>query len=333
MRLALIAALGFLVLGGRPAAAEEPQRAEDRRGSFSLLVENDAFIATDRHYTNGLRASWLSAEDDVPAWGRWLARNMPLIDPGRRLRIGYAVGQSMFTPNDIDVAALQPDERPYAGWLYGEVGLTSETDARMDQIALSLGVVGPLSLAENTQRFWHETFGFQDPKGWDNQLENEPAINLFVERKWRNLWRHAPLLGLETDVTPHLGGSLGNVFTYAAAGLTVRLGVDLEDDFGPPRIRPSLPGSAFFTPRSHFAWYLFAGLEGRAVAHNIFLDGNTFADSHSVDRETWVADVQIGLALLFERVRLTFTVVERSPEFEGQGDPDRFGAISATARF
>src|SRR3546814_11015068 len=28
---------------------------------------------------------------------------------------------------------------------------------------------------------------------------------------------------------------------------------------------------------------LFAGVEGRAVLRNIFLDGNTFADSHSVD--------------------------------------------------
>ena len=328
MRTVLIAILGILALAGGPPAA-----AEDKRGSFSLQVENDTFTGTDHHYTNGLRASWLSAEDDLPAWGRWLGRQMPLIDTDTHMRIGYAIGQSMFTPNDITIAAPQPNDRPWAGWLYGEVGLTSETGSRLDQIALSLGVVGPASLAGETQRLWHKTFGFQKPRGGSNQLDNEPAVNLFVERRWRNLWRHEQLFGIETDVTPHIGGSLGNVFTYGAAGLTVRIGADLEDDFGPPRIRPSLPGAAFFTPRSSFGWYLFAGVEGRAVAHNIFLDGNTFSNGPSVHKKTWVADLQGGVALLFPRVRVALTVVQRTPEFAGQGPADRFGAISVTARF
>jgi lipid A 3-O-deacylase len=81
---------------------------------------------------------------------------------------------------------------------------------------------------------------------------------------------------LEFDVIPHFGGSLGNVFTYAAAGFTVRLGSDLDQDFG-PRIRPSLPGGGYFRAQKGFNWYLFAGLEGRAGLRNIFLDGNTLS--------------------------------------------------------
>ncbi len=134
---------------------------------------------------------------------------------------------------------------------------------------------------------------------------------------------------------PHFGLSLGNVFTYGAAGLTLRFGEDFKGDFaGPPRIRPSMPGASHFqAPEGYFGWYVFAGIEGRAVARNIFLDGNTFADSHSVDKKTLVGDVQIGFALIFKRFRLTYTQVISSNEFDGQDQPHNFGALSLTANF
>ena len=66
----------------------------------------------------------------------------------------------------------------------------------------------------------------------------------------------------------------------------------------PPRIRPGLSGSNFFLSDTDsgrdFGWYLFGGVEGRAVAHNLFLDGNTFAKSLSVQKKTFVADFQGG---------------------------------------
>lgn len=316
------------VFGPCPAAAQDEQH-----GSFSLLVENDLFAGTDQHYTNGVKGSWLSPEGDLPGFGRWLARNMPLLAPAGKKRISYAVGQNIYTPDDISATALVPDERPYAGWLYGEVGLVSETEATLDSLALSVGVIGPLSLAEETQDFWHETFGFDEPKGWDHQLENEPALNLFAERKWRSLWHRTWLFGLDTDVTPHLGLALGNVFTHAAAGVMLRLGEGLESDFGPPRIRPSMPGSGHFTPGPEIGWYVFGGIEGRAVARNIFLDGNTFTDSHSVDKKSLVGDAQFGVALVLPRVRIAYTQVLRTKEFDGQDRADIFGAISVTARF
>ncbi|HEX9810402.1 MAG TPA: lipid A deacylase LpxR family protein [Alphaproteobacteria bacterium] len=324
-------ALALAALPWRPAPAQEPPR--DTRGSFSIVIENDAFAGTDRHYTHGTRLAWLSAEDDLPGFGRWLARNLPILAAGGRKRIGYALGQNMYTPEDIDTTALQPDDRPYAGWLYGEIGVLSETGNRLDSVALSVGVVGPLSFAEDTQRKWHDWFGFQDPEGWDHQLENEPTLNLTFDRQWRYLWPFAAA-GLDADVTPHLGLALGNAFTYAAAGATLRLGEALEADFGgPPRIRPSLPGAAHFSSPARFGWYLFAGLEARAVARDIFLDGNTFADGPGVDKRPLVGDLEFGFALVFERFRITYTQVFRSKEFYGQDEGDRFGAIAVTARF
>ena len=118
-----------------------------------------------------------------------------------------------------------------------------------------------------------------------------------------------------------------------AVGATVRLGQGLNSDFGPPRVRPGLPGSVEFRSDQGFAWYLFAGAEGQLVAHNIFLDGNTFRDSHSVDRKPLVGDLQAGLALIYESWRLTFTHVARTTEFEERKGTDHFGAITLSVRF
>lgn len=95
-----------------------------------------------------------------------------------------------------------------------------------------------------------------------------------------------------------------------------------------------MPGTGYFeTPGDGFGWYLFAGADGRAVARNIFLDGNTFRDSPSIDKEHFVADLSAGLALTFERVRISYTVVYRTKEFQGQDDNDLFGSVGLTWRY
>jgi hypothetical protein len=136
------------------------------------------------------------------------------------------------------------------------------------------------------------------------------------------------------DFTPHIGGALGNVYTYANAGVTIRYGKRLPNDYGPPRIQPGLPGSGVFSPVSGFDWYVFAGIDGRAVARNIFLDGNTFRDSRSVDKEPLIGDLQFGLVLYWPVMRLSYTHVLRTREFQTQqSSKDYFGSLSMSVMF
>jgi hypothetical protein len=85
--------------------------------------------------------------------------------------------------------------------------------------------------------------------------------------------------------------------------------------------------------RSGLAWYAFASVQGRGVAHDIFLDGNTFASSHSVDKHLLVGDAQVGIVVIYGGVRLAATQIFRTREFKGQRQADRFGAISLSANF
>jgi hypothetical protein len=309
-----------------------PRIVEDDKGILTFQLENDLFTGTDRHYTNGVRFSYLSAENSVPDWVRRAARPLPFFPDEGNLRVAYALGQTMHTPEDITIKEAQPDERPWAGFTWGTVGLTNDAGDRLDSLELILGMVGPASQADDTQEFVHDLIDTTDPSGWDNQLHNEPIINLSYKRTWRR-WIESEALGLEMDAAPYVGGALGNAFTHVNGGVMLRLGDDLPADYGPPRIRPTLPGSDFFVPQQNFGWYIFAGVDGRLVARNIFLDGNTFRDSASVDKNWLVGEMQAGVAVTVGDVRIAYTHVVRSREFEGQDDLDRFGALSVSLRF
>lgn len=338
--LAPILALGLLW----PASphAEEPtagQPADAERPVWTLTLENDLTNDTDRYFTNGIRLSRTSPVGAVPKYVVDAAR--PLIGTIGSVRWTVGVGQNMYTPSDITVEDPDPDDQPYAGWLYGTVGVlndlaTGEDSRTQTSVQLSLGVVGPSAYGEEAQKLVHKIIDSPDPKGWDHQLHDEPAVLLSLERRW--VVPSEPIWGtkLRADMTPHVGAALGNVFTHAAAGLTLRFGEPPRFDYGPPRLQPHTPGSEYYAPRDPddtFGWYVFAGAEGRAVARNIFLDGNTFRDSPSVDKELFVGDLSAGVVLTFDDVRVSYVQVLRSKEFEGQDGVSLFGAFSVGYRF
>ena len=313
-------------------AVEEPIRPKDDQGIFNVVWENDMFGGTDQNYTNGIRFSWLSPETSVPQWVDWTSRNLlPVANNGHK-RTSIAIGQSMFTPQNLTTTLPQPNDRPYAGWTYASVGVVSDTGKTLDNVLLTVGMVGPSSHAEQVQKFVHSIVDSPNPMGWDNQIHDEPGIIFTYERKWRNLYQVSPF-GLGIDATPHVGVNLGNISTEALTGITFRFGRDLPADYGPPRIRPSVPGSDFFLATKDFGWYFFAGAEGHAVARNIFLDGNTFRESAHVEKEPFVGGLQAGAAVTYGDTRISYTQVYTTREFDTQHKPEQFGVITLSHRF
>lgn len=302
-------------------------------GFWSLQLENDLWGSSDdRFYTHGTELSFATIEP-APAWLEKIATIFPCYRKGETGIHGYSIGQKIFTPEDIEQRELIEDDRPYAGWLFWDTGIAHvfEDDGNRQSInglVLTLGIVGPSSLAEETQKEFHRFIDTTIPQGWDHQLHDELGINVTYLRKWRQIY---DLDGdRQFEVSQHGGLALGNVYTYAAAGTLARWGTRLRDDIGPPTISPGFTGIPAFQPDPEFNWYLFGGLEIRAVVRNIFLDGNTFRDSHRVDKKHLVADVQFGVAFHFRDLRVSFTNLIRSKEFEGQSEIANYGAINLT---
>ena len=324
------------------------QASDERQGPFfAMTEENDLFAdfltgdRTDRHYTQGLKLTYRDGDDELPQWVVKASDALPPLGMNTRAQnIGYVFGQNIYTPQDIETNALIKTDRPYAGWLYGGVFLQRRGDigdARipvLESFEMDLGVTGPPSLARFAQENFHRWFDRGSiPRGWDNQLKTEPGLLLKYQRLWRlsinEQWSHY------VDLIPHVGAEVGNIMIFGDLGATVRVGVNLPDDFGIQIIDSpvSLTGGA--TPHSPpFSLYAFGSVDGRAVGHNLFLDGNTFRGGPSVERDPWVADLDAGVALgLSRHFELSYTYVLRTHEFVGQEKSDVFGSLTAKAMF
>ncbi|HZF75667.1 MAG TPA: lipid A deacylase LpxR family protein [Acetobacteraceae bacterium] len=328
LRSAMIVAAAFL-----PAVAQaQPAPPPDPRGSLTLSYENDTLAGADRYYTSGVQAAWRSPSAELPSVLAWLDRQLGALTGPGTLRWGLGLGQQIFTPSDTLRPEPDPRDRPYAGYLFGAAVIQRDTGASLNTVEVSAGVVGPSALGEFVQNNVHDLIRDYSVNGWRSQLKDEPAFNLTFQRTVRT--PALPVGPLEADLLPALSFGLGNVSTYAGLGVTARLGQGLSADYGPPRIRPALVGSAFFQPRQEFGWYVFGGVQGRAVARDIFLDGNTWREGPSVDKRPLVADLQAGFAVHWRGVRLAYTQVFRTEEFYGQRNGlQSFGSVSLTFRF
>jgi lipid A 3-O-deacylase len=342
---ALMFGLALPCLGGIASdGTSVPTIRARHAGTFTFYFENDYFGGTDRHYTNGLKASWLLS--DLSSWGRegWWRQSLealPFVNrPEAQKNLGIAFGQNIYTPQDQKVAAPDPTDRPYAGWSYFELTLLSKTGRVADMLSFQAGMVGRHSYAQDLQRVMHEWLNDSQPQGWPYQLRDEFGLNVIYERKWR-FHARAPNDVLGADFVPHVGVSLGNVQTHANAGGTLRLGYNLPSDFGVQWIRPGGAGNSpvddddpRVAPNRRWGFYVFGAIDGRAIARDIFLDGNTFREGPSVEKRRLVADISYGFGVINGAWQLTFTQVFRTREFETQPyDFNDFGSLAVSRAF
>src|SRR3990172_786651 len=71
-------------------SCDDPVHRSVACGTFSILFENDLFADTDRHYTNGIKLSWMSRDlrqfrqwEHTPTWLRWLFESLDQFHAGR----------------------------------------------------------------------------------------------------------------------------------------------------------------------------------------------------------------------------------------------------------
>ena len=155
------------------------------------------------------------------------------------------------------------------------------------------------------------------------------------ERSWPAYYTADIGKNLHARFAPHAGLTLGNVYTYANAGFIIDLTpANLRWQTQPVRVRPAIPGSGYFEYTDGHGWMAFLGYDARLMARNIFLDGNTWKDSHRVDKRPFVHDIALGAAYNHKNYRISYTVNWRSREFEGPlANSSSFGAVGISYRF
>jgi len=220
----------------------------------------------------------------------------------------------IFTPNDISKSEPIVDDRPYAGFVYGGISYAvtdneGATARRQHQLQLLVGIVGPDSYAEEIQKAVHFISHSAPPHGWNNQLRNEPGLQLNYTFQRRFVFGNRHF-----DFIPGTSLAAGSLYDYAGAQALLRVGTKNMRGFPLSNITLSA-ADADRRGAGRYEFYLYAGAEGRAVFHNIFLDGNTFVDSHSVAKKRYVYDLKTGASLRVGSWRMSYSFVQRSREF------------------
>lgn len=366
MRDLLSLVITIAAVGSASAAPSCSNEDTVRFRGGTVRVENDRAAGTDQNYTSGVGLALISHDftgalrsECLPAPLRLHAGLIKMVNPGfwsspadARTAHNAVVkfGQAMYTPGDFSRTDLMPQDRPYAGLLYlglswNRRGLDATGGVEtLDTREVTLGVIGPLSLARQTQDLVHDVIGVERFRGWDHQLKNEPALQFAFDRKYRDdRGARAIVAGLSADTIRSVGVRIGNIETSAAAGVEGRIGWNLPNDFGSYPIRPGAenrsPSRAVQQERTaaqRFAgpagMHLFAAFETRFVLYDFSLDGNIFRSSHSVTRRPLVAQGVLGISVhglvRGHGMRLALMRVKRSREFDQQGPSHSYAAVA-----
>ena len=328
-----------VVFSGNAFAAEGETcaRRTELPPTVNFRIDNDLFGKQDQGYSNGVQLTLVSPNlvdytDDpcLPRMARWFNRRLNALTPEGfdQQNMVVTFGQAIFTPTDYTRSDLITDDRPYAAALLVGLGYNARNGDQLRTTQLQLGIVGPSALGEQVQNEVHHILGDPPFEGWDNQLRDEPVFRLVHER----MRRFSPDNGTwGWDAITHYGGSLGNLATYANAGAEVRFGRHIPDDFGSTPLRPAGENTAPTRSRpvgGPFGAHVFLTFDARWVLHDITLDGNTFRDSHSVDKKSLVGEAGLGLALTKGRWKFALARYYRSREFEGQVEAPVFGSFT-----
>jgi len=203
----------------------------------------------------------------------------------------WAAGQRIYTPRHKKINPPDPKERPYSGLVFFR-RMWSEPagDARILRYGFDAGLVGPSAHGKEVQCGVHELLGQSCPLGWGHQLPDEPGGNARAE-----------LIDLSQF-------SILGLYARREDSVLLQVGTFNTD----LRVESTVTGEAH-------GLHIFAGPAFTVVFRDITLDGSTWEDSPSVEKEMFVSELRGGFGFTVMGLKTTWEIVVKTPQYKGQG--------------
>jgi hypothetical protein len=327
MRTAKLFLLVILALYSSIAFTQPEREAK----SLRVFLDNDFLnfrgAGTDRYYTNGVRIDYFFAKKRKPKFPSSILIN---ISKDNNNVYGWGLAQFMFTPQDITLPIIQYNDRPYGGALYAIHSLQSVDTAKKIKITteLFLGVMGPISFAEESQTLVHQIIGSPKPEGWDNQVSNDIILNynITIEKQLLYPSKSILLVGLVETYS-------GTLYNAAGVGFMLRVGKFNKYFSGADK--------SLNSTKNKFQLYVFMKPIARVVIGNSLLEGGLInqategqegytLNKDQIDRLTVLYDV--GLTFELPKFSVSFIQKMRTPEFKGSHSQE-VGNITVQFKF
>jgi lipid A 3-O-deacylase len=305
------------------------QQQNTYRHMFRAYEDNDLFNVvggiTDRGYTNGTRFDYFYINNRPSRF--FLHRIMPRAGDSSVNTYGFSIMQVMITPKNILRRIPLRNDFPYSGSLFATHSLQSTSPIKKYswQSELMLGVLGPPSLARQTQESVHHLVGYFKPNGWDYQLKTDLLLNMSVtgEKQLAHLAKAVELIG---GAQAFAGTALNGL----AAWSTLRFG----------KMEPYFNGylsrySTHYERKSRQQIYFMVRPAVELTLSNAFIGGGIFnrknriipppdpnydeADNADMVRERVVARCDYGVVVSSGRIGISYTLTSMTPLVKGTG--------------
>lgn len=258
--------------------------AQRRVNEVGFQTDNDSYLAqgSDRYYTNGI---FLYFRHALKVSDTTKLKNKVL---------GFEAGQKMYNPQAGNIPAPEYVDRPFAAYLY--IGSTLNllySDECNLKLGAQVGIVGPAALGHEAQNVIHRWFGFYPPTGWEYQVKDGAELNLSAE--YNELMARGKLI----DLAFNSYGNLGNGFSGAGAGVTIRVG-NFNQLFNSVSTQSTVSRSNGSTPLHQHEFFAYYRPAVNYVAYDATIQGSLFKehtpDEITLNREPFVLSNQLGIA-------------------------------------
>jgi hypothetical protein len=150
---------------------------------FELRQDNDFLHFTDRYYSTG---SFLGLH-------RWLPLTPKQLEQRQTRQYSLVLYQEIYTPTDLLTDKIKFLDRPYAGFIGLNNGLTVTRKAHLNRYNFVFGIAGPWSGSETVQSAFHNSATVDSKIAtWLSQIDNSFHLNAYYEyvREWQ--WNPKP---------------------------------------------------------------------------------------------------------------------------------------------
>ncbi|RBP32659.1 hypothetical protein DET50_103220 [Marinobacter pelagius] len=304
--------------------------------TFNLSWDNDLLLGLDQGYTNGVRLSYLtsSSRDQTAASsrlsraaGKWLDA-VPGIDPENQDQaVSFSLRQFMITPDDITREQPSQDDLPYAGILFVSSTVWSWDADSITGYGAHIGVVGPESGAEASQKWAHKLTGSDEPRGWDYQLGTDVVGGLQGTHA-QKVWRSGSKGELEQELAWVGSAMISSFRSQTRIGGIWRTGKYLPTNFVPDYAgTSSTVGLPAALNDAGTGWSVFIGAGLEYVPYS-YLEDN--AGPYEFEESALLAQAGIGATWQWQNLQMALILRATTGEEQSNKDSFSFGTLSLT---
>jgi lipid A 3-O-deacylase len=294
------------------------------KSEFGFRSENDSYLAggRDRYYTNGLSLNFRTALNTLRV------KN----DNLNKMIFELEAGQKIFNPQSGNIPNSIYIDRPFAGYLYAGASLNllyhSENNLKL---SLQGGTIGPSSLAQEAQELIHNVAGFYEIDGWQWQVNNEFAINASAEYNVL-INRFA---NDKVDLTANSYINIGNTFSGAGAGFTLRTG-NINPLFKSASSQSRISERASLRDLAEKEFFFYAKPMLNYVIYDATIQGGLFTKDKGpfvFESKPLVFSQQLGAMYSHNRITVDFSVLFKTKEVKSNAKAHKYGSFALFYRF